>query len=289
MLFILLSQSIYTKYSWDVLKCNGDIFWPSTPYMNESRQFLNTLEGLLVKEFRASQALYRLTRDERLALSDDNIPRLLALAEHKEGLLDNLGQLEDARRAVLQGTSLMLGIASGPVTFKDLLGVIDQSTANRLFHLHEGILVLTAQVRDMTRGNRALAASALQRVDFAPLEGFRTSDRTALPAIFAAAVAMRDALNADDSAAVSLALGDLQSALADLDTFVERNRGEEKMAQAVVEGPSTNQADNARFPHGGQPAQPGVATLAELIADLYHQETAYQAVVSGSNRALALV
>ena len=65
--------------------------------MKMRREHQKALEGLLVQEFRTSQVLHYLTKDERGALSSGDIPRLLALTEQKENALNELIQLENAR------------------------------------------------------------------------------------------------------------------------------------------------------------------------------------------------
>ena len=134
--------------------------------MNIRREHLRAFESLLVKEFRACQTLFSLTREERHALSRSDVPRLLELAERKETLLDHLGKLEDSRRILLHS----LGNSSSSASPKGetaalaaVLGTIDKEEADRLVHLQEGILVLMSQMRELNHGNRVLAAHALER------------------------------------------------------------------------------------------------------------------------------
>ncbi len=170
-----------------------------------------TLESVLVKEFRLCQALYHLTQEEREALAQGDVLRLLALAEHKETLLDRLNSLANARqRQIAQLTQLDLD--KGEDFIIKGLRLLDLDDELQLVSLFEGIQVLKGLVRELVLGNQGLAAIALKQA--ASLQaGLVKSTQTSLPALFAAILAARDALDAQDSAAVSVALGDLQNAL----------------------------------------------------------------------------
>lgn len=126
---------------------------------------LNTLEEIMVKEFRVCQTLQSLTKDERVALSSNDASQLLALVEKKEATLDELGQIDEARRMIVQEIGSGLGLPSSSPTVADILRVLDADYARRLKHLHEGIVALMNDVRDLTHGNRTLAKVALERSD----------------------------------------------------------------------------------------------------------------------------
>jgi flagellar biosynthesis/type III secretory pathway chaperone len=136
--------------------------------MEKAQDLINTLEDLMVKEFRVCQNLFSLTRDERSALSNSDVQSLTSLVERKEALLDELGQLDDSKRMTTQEIGTMLGLNSQPgqsLTVGGVLTALDSGTADRLGHLRKGILALADQVRDMTRSNHALATIALERAD----------------------------------------------------------------------------------------------------------------------------
>jgi len=282
--------------------------------MNIRREHLRAFESLLVKEFRACQALFGLTREERQVLSRIDVPRLLELAERKEALLDQLGKLEDTRRILLHS----LGDSSSIATFEGetaalaaVLGTIDKDEADRLIHLQEGVLVLMSQMRELNHGNRALASCALERANvlqthLAKLWQFPTSwekgsiqvpvafeglpqatgaaDPINLPAIFATIVSVRHALKAKDQAAISVALSELQDALERLGEFL----GEERFLQAEAEL-LHEVLEEAQSDRQGLPASQEGANLIEVMADLHQQEAAYQAILRVSNRMLASV
>jgi hypothetical protein len=160
---------------------------------SESTALVHSLEDLLVKEFRLCQALHALTQEERQALSLQDVPAVSRLIEHKEALLDEMAQLEDQRRGVAQelGGQLGLAVKSSTETWPlstdgrprtdtpsiaELAGAMRAvrlpshtgglyPAAERLLTLREGIVALAGQIQELTSGNRALAVSALERVD----------------------------------------------------------------------------------------------------------------------------
>lgn len=234
---------------------------------------LKALAGLLVKEFRACQALLNLTQEERQALAQGDVLRLLALAEHKDALLDRLNTLASARQLQIAKLSALKPNEDGTVI--DHLKTLDPDAELQLVTLFEGIQVLKSQVRELALGNRALAATALNQA--AALQaGLVSSTQTSLPALFAAILAARDALDAQDSAAISAALGELQNAL---------NTGDDASASGPARSaPAISEAVQAR------PESSSIKTGANMIeymANLYRQEKAYRAVLKVSSRMLA--
>jgi len=238
------------------------------------KNHLKALESLLVKEFRTCQALHHLTQEEREALAQGDVLRLLVLAEHKETLLDRLSTLANARQLQLARLAYS-GSGEGNDSIVRTLKILDLDGDLQLVSLYEGIQVLKGQVRELALGNRALAATALSQA--ASLQaGLVSSTHTSLPALFAAILAARDALDAQDSAAVSAALGDLQNALrSNSDTSGDRPS---RIPPASAEA----------FPVRSEPAAPKVeANVIEYMANLYRQEKAYRAVLKASSRMLA--
>jgi flagellar biosynthesis/type III secretory pathway chaperone len=290
--------------------------------MNIRREHLRAFESLLGKEFRACQTLDSLTREERQALSRSDVPRLLELAERKEILLDQLGKLEDARRILLHslGNSSSPASPKGETAvLAAVLGTIDKDEADRLIHLQEGILVLMSQMRELNHGNRVLAACALERASVlqtnlaklwqvpanwgkaqfpspATDKGVRVgayeeqpqqsgeNAQTNLPAVFASIVAAQNALQNQDQAALSTAIGELQGALVHLGRFL----GEGSISQGQS-GPLHEALQEAHVARQAPPDSQQDANLIEVMVDLYQQETAYQAVLRASNRMMACV
>ncbi|MFM8320721.1 MAG: flagellar export chaperone FlgN [Chloroflexota bacterium] len=144
---------------------------------------LYALKNSLVREFRSSQSLLHLTIEERQALVRGDVPRLLALAEHKEALLDRLGSLAEARRQALPPGS--------PVE-------IDADDLRTIERLQEGVQVLAVQVRELAQGNRLLAAVALKQAA-SQQAGLLDDARTDLPALFAELLAAREGPSARDT------------------------------------------------------------------------------------------
>jgi flagellar biosynthesis/type III secretory pathway chaperone len=289
--------------------------------MNIRREHLRTFEGLLVKEFRSYQTLFNLTLEERQSLSRSDVARLLALAEHKEALLDQLGRLEESRRVLLYKLERAPASGAQPgegAALATVLGTLDREEAGRIMHLQEGILVLMGQVRELTQGNRALAACALERAsnlqaqlaglwqipltwdrDAAPLSikndpaleqgneevrlKISAGEQISLPAVFATIVSVREALKARDQSAISSALNDLQDALDGLGKFLSGGQTPSDKTDLW-----RSYLQEARPPRQGAPAPREDANLIDVMARLYRQEEAYQAVLRASNRMLAI-
>jgi flagellar biosynthesis/type III secretory pathway chaperone len=133
--------------------------------IDKKQDLLNTLEDLLVREFRACQVLYDLSREERAAISNHDITRMLCLVEDKEAVLDELSSLDDSRRMTSQEMGSLLGLAVHAPTVADLLPALSVENASRIGRLREGILTVMDKVRDLNRGNHALASGELERAD----------------------------------------------------------------------------------------------------------------------------
>lgn len=136
--------------------------------IDKTQELTNALEDLLVKEFRIFQSLHALTREERVALSNNDVQLLLSLVERKEATLDELGRLEDSKRMTVQELATLLELAtpSGEAyTVSDVIVALEADAAARLANLREGISALIDKLRDLTHGNRALANTSLERAD----------------------------------------------------------------------------------------------------------------------------
>jgi flagellar biosynthesis/type III secretory pathway chaperone len=240
---------------------------------------LKSLESLLVKEFRACQALLNLTQEEREALAQGDVLRLLTLAEHKEILLDQLSSLANARQ-LLVAQLINLDRSQGDDPLVRSLKVLDLDDELQLASLFEGIQVLKGQVRELVLGNRALAATALNQA--ATLQaGLVSHTQTSLPALFAAILAARDALDAQDSAAVSAALGELQNAL-----LPNNQASGDRIARPAQTLEAATPAEPLSV-RSEPPAAKIEANMVEYMANLYRQEKAYRAVLKASSRMLA--
>jgi hypothetical protein len=239
---------------------------------------LKSLESLLVKEFRACQALLNLTQEERQALAKGDVLRLLALAEHKEILLDRLVNLANTRQQQV-AQLIDLDREQGDDPMVKSLKVLDLDDELQLVNLFEGIRVLKGQVRELVLGNRALAATALNQA--ASLQaGLVSRTQTSLPALFAAILAARDALDAQDSAAVSAALGELQNAL-----LPNSQVASDRLARPA-QAPEPPLIAEPMAVRSETSASKGEANMIEYMANLYRLEKAYRAVLKTSSRML---
>lgn len=287
--------------------------------MDPSPARLKDLEALFVREFRACQAMLTLSLNEQSALSQDDVAALLQISAEKESRLDDLAWLEKAKFSALSDLGITVDPTSGLLHTMKLindLADVDRDAAGRLLHIQEGTQVLIGQVRDITLVNRALAASALERASCMQAQllslyrshlderhelnnGLRElvgtpvidpvefaashNGQTALPAIFAAIIDARDALNQDMPGAISSAVGNLQNALEGINGFLELDA-----VPGNVEGLAIKflqeKCGSREMQFNRNPA-----SLVEMIANLYHQENAYQTSLKTSNRMLALV
>lgn len=235
--------------------------------VSSAQKPIDALESLLVKRFRAAQTLIRWTRQEQTALMSGDIPRLLVLAEYKEKTLDRLAGYE---RVVAAQIGAMTGsdahqIQPPPL---DRLAEFDPAAAEPLMRLVEGTEVIAAQIRDLARANQALAQSALRRAA-GQQAGWAFTAQASLPALCAAILDARQALDAQDHAGVEAAVDVLTDALLPLNS-------PEAPTRAFSAG------------HEGVPRTlpPVDQNLVEKMAGFYRQEKAYQAVLRTSSRVL---
>lgn len=147
------------------------------------------IESALVRTFRLSQSLLRLTREERQALLHSDVPRLLALADRKETLLDQLTVFHDAHN---QATHILsLPSSHQPAPDDAPANPVEPASRTRLRCLLEGLQVLDAQIRDLAQGNQTLAALALSQASLQQA-GLLSEARADLPALFTALMAARE-------------------------------------------------------------------------------------------------
>lgn len=133
--------------------------------MNDILTLAATLEDLLVQEFRACQSLHQLTKDERQALSKNDLSGLEVILEQKEVVLDELGQIEDRRRMVTQILGDQVGLEHTNPTLTAICQGLNNEIGRRIRNVKEGISALAEEIKIMTSGNHALAIIALERVD----------------------------------------------------------------------------------------------------------------------------
>jgi flagellar biosynthesis/type III secretory pathway chaperone len=133
--------------------------------MEDIPGMVTSLEDILVKEFRICQSLQSITKDERLALTKNDVPALSTLVEQKEALLDDLTQIEDHRRMLSQNLGEVFGIQATSPTLTEISSSLNADTGGRINHLRDGILAIAEEIKVLTSGNRALAMAAMDRVD----------------------------------------------------------------------------------------------------------------------------
>jgi hypothetical protein len=195
------------------------------------------------------------------------------LAHQQETVLEQIDHLKEEQRGTVQALVNMLEIShpdSDILALTKAIPSIDVEYTRRLAHLQEGIQVLMEQTRDLAYGNRALATTSLEQASALQARLLSlcllSSQSAAMPPVFAAIVAARDAMSASSPSGISDAASDLRLALERLDRSLAV---EEVQLQAGLHHPHST-------------------SLVETIADLYHQENAYQAVLKVSDHMLML-
>lgn len=128
------------------------------------QELLASMESVMVTEFRLCQSLRTLTQEERQALLDGKVEELTALTEKKEAILDELSRSEEIRQRLADQMVRLSGLGEEVKTLSDLLPRLDSPVTERLSRLREGILTLQAEVRELNRGNYALATLNLERL-----------------------------------------------------------------------------------------------------------------------------
>lgn len=151
-------------------------------YNNQTKELLNSLENVLVQEFRTLQSLIAVTKEERSLFNIKEPVKLMKVVEQKEGLLDQLGIMEEKRRMYITGIASELKIKLKNTSISELYPGLDPDENDRLSRLNDGISMLVHQARDLNFGNQALARTALDWLHSAqtflinistPSEGYR--------------------------------------------------------------------------------------------------------------------
>lgn len=127
--------------------------------MDEQDQFSvnsQTLEQLLVSQFRLLQKLIEVTQKEKEALLSEK-EALMSLTEEKEALLDQLGMVDDERRKVVGDLARELKIPGDFCSVKNLIPYLDIENRNRLSRIADGISTLVLQARELNEANQMLA------------------------------------------------------------------------------------------------------------------------------------
>ncbi len=133
--------------------------------MTDLYTLVNNLEDLLVQEFRTCQTIHQLTKEERSAISKNDLNSLSSIVEQKEVMLDELGQIEDRRRMIVQNLGQEIGISTPSPSIAEISQKLAADIGSRINRLREGISALADEIKIMSNGNRALALIALERID----------------------------------------------------------------------------------------------------------------------------
>ena len=239
----------------------------------------NRLQNLLVQEFRACQRVSQLLKDEQQALLCGETQHILAQAVSVDRALEDLRAFQETR----------LGLAPGVKTnHKTRIVRQPPHPDGRLKSLQEGVQALRAQICETLRSNTALAGKALERTDamqshltslynFSPTHPTSETTQTSFPAVLAAFLAMREALNAEDQALVAGAVEELQGALACLGASLAADSITEVWTPAAAQAANDSDLESKG------------TILVERLTDLHQRRKAYQAVYRSRQCMLGLV
>jgi len=125
------------------------------------QELLNSLENVLVQEFRILQSLITATKQERILLNKKDPDAIMMIVEEKEGLLDQFGLLEEKRRMFITSIATELNIKLKYVSLNELYPGLGTNESDQLQRINDGISMLVQQSRDLNYGNQALARTAL--------------------------------------------------------------------------------------------------------------------------------
>jgi flagellar biosynthesis/type III secretory pathway chaperone len=126
-----------------------------------NHELINSLEDLLVKEFRVLQNLISVSQNERVALTTGDTDQIIKLVEEKEAILDQVSLLEDERRNLTAKLMLEMGIDDPDLSMEVVFRKSGKEASQRLARLNDGIMTLAAQARDISEWNKAYAVSTL--------------------------------------------------------------------------------------------------------------------------------
>lgn len=147
---------------------------------------VNSLEELMVQQFRGLQNLVEITKAERQALLHHSAEVLTQLIEQKEAQLDQLSLLEDGFRNVVHNMALTENIEiTDDSSLQDILPYLPGQDGEKLNRLADGIINMVRHARDLNLGNQTLVQTQLDWVQACRsylFEGLQTADIYSHPA-----------------------------------------------------------------------------------------------------------
>lgn len=125
--------------------------------MRDHDVILEYLEGLLEREEQQYKSLTDQVGLEYQALITGDAQELVPVIEAKEGLLAEILQTEKDRCEVMKDLGQSIGLHSEHASLLELVQHLEASTAERILHFREGILVLADELRYLTNKSRIVA------------------------------------------------------------------------------------------------------------------------------------
>jgi FlgN protein len=129
------------------------------------KDLVSSLERLLIQEYQACQRLEHLTLQEREILIAQDSSKVLEVVEQKENLLEEIAQLNQSHLALINKLQDALNLGDAANSLSEILTRIEPESAQSLGLLQQGILTVVTTVKDLTRGNQALAKTAVDRAE----------------------------------------------------------------------------------------------------------------------------
>jgi len=133
--------------------------------IDRNKQMITSLETFLVSEFRAYQTLLKLSRQEREALIKADVLSLAGTVEQKDALMVEIRRLQQDRSQSVRAWAQTQELSVENPSLRDILPYVPQDAGQRMKRIRSGILAISQELQDLTHGNQALAASALERID----------------------------------------------------------------------------------------------------------------------------
>jgi hypothetical protein len=252
--------------------------------MKPPEETLNSLRTLLVQEFRTCQRIAHLLKEERGALLHGDTQEILAQSTEVNAALEELKQIDRSRLALANrggqpakrpSKSRAKTNYHPPRTGGSSLKGPNLSKDSQMEDLEEGVKILRQQIYENVRSNTILASKALERTDAMqlyltslyqtqPVQIANNLAQSNFPAVLAALLRTREALNSGEPDHISQAIMDLQSALTQL---------EEALDASVTETIQPNTASSANLAPEAQET-----SLVKKMIDLHQRRNAYQAI-----------
>ena len=130
------------------------------------QDLFDSLEAIMVNTFRLCESLYHITQRERQALLESKADELILITQEKSNIVTEMLCNEEARQVITSELSKVLGLEGKGQNLSEMLGKAYNSIdTSKISRIHQGILTLQAEIREVNNGNYALATLNVQRLE----------------------------------------------------------------------------------------------------------------------------